>query len=384
MDKIALAKRQELLGILEAVCQELELTETQYKSAEEKYNAVGKWLNAGGIITIYDPDIFPQGSVILGTTVRPIGRIEFDVDLVCKLIRGSRELGQAYVKNMIGDRLCQHATYRDMLEDINRGWRLNYAGEFHMDITPAVPNLLCANGGVLVPDKKLSRWKESNPAEYSEWFKGKAALPLRQAIHRAMQKEAQVQPIPKHSFAKGVLRRVVQIYKRHRDLYFNGKKDAPISIIITTLAAHAYEKAAKERVYESEFDLVYDILDLMPTFIEQRYENSRVLFYIENPTTQGENFAEKWNACPERAHAFFAWREKAMADVVSIAETEGFDQIGKLLGAMLGESETRQVMAKYASRKVTEPRTTGKLRADCRFGLGSVGVAVPRNTFFGK
>jgi hypothetical protein len=285
---------------------------------------------------------------------------------------------------MIGDRLCQHATYRDMLEDINRGWRLNYAGEFHMDITPAVPNLLCANGGVLVPDKKLSRWKESNPAEYSEWFKGKAALPLRQAIHRAMQKEAQVQPIPKHSFAKGVLRRVVQIYKRHRDLYFNGKKDAPISIIITTLAAHAYEKAAKERVYESEFDLVYDILDLMPTFIEQRYENSRVLFYIENPTTQGENFAEKWNACPERAHAFFAWREKAMADVVSIAETEGFDQIGKLLGAMLGESETRQVMAKYASRKVTEPRTTGKLRADCRFGLGSVGVAVPRNTFFGK
>ena len=57
MDKIALAKRQELVGILEAVCQELELTETQRKSAEEKYNAVGKWLNAGGIIIIYDPDI---------------------------------------------------------------------------------------------------------------------------------------------------------------------------------------------------------------------------------------------------------------------------------------------------------------------------------------
>src|ERR1700731_3065831 len=126
MDKIALAKRQELLGILETVCQELELTETQHKSAEEKYNSVGKWLNAGGIITIYDPDISPQGSVILGTTVRPIGPIEFDVDLVCRLIRGSRELGQAYVKNMIGDRLRQHATYRDMLEDINRGWRLNY------------------------------------------------------------------------------------------------------------------------------------------------------------------------------------------------------------------------------------------------------------------
>lgn len=241
MDKISLAKRQELVGILEEVCQELELTKTQYKSAEEKYNSVGKWLNAGDVIMIYDPDISPQGSVILGTTVRPIGRIEFDVDLVCTLIRGSRKLGQAYVKNMIGDRLRQHATYRDMLEDINRGWRLNYAGEFHMDITPAVPNLLCVNGGVLVPDKKLSRWKESNPSGYCEWFKGKAALPLRRAIRSAMQKEGRVQPIPEHSFAKGVLRRVVQIYKRHRDLYFNSREDAPISIIITTLAAYAYE-----------------------------------------------------------------------------------------------------------------------------------------------
>jgi hypothetical protein len=72
MGKIAFAKRQELLGILESACQELELTETQRKSAEGKYNAVGKWLNAGGIITIYDPDISAQGSIMIGTTVKPI------------------------------------------------------------------------------------------------------------------------------------------------------------------------------------------------------------------------------------------------------------------------------------------------------------------------
>ena len=109
-DKIALVKRQELDGILEAVCQELELTETQRKSAEEKYNAVGKWLNAGGIIIIYDPDISAQGLIMIGTTVRPIGRIEFDFDLLCKLAKGSRDLGQWYVKNMIGERLREHGT----------------------------------------------------------------------------------------------------------------------------------------------------------------------------------------------------------------------------------------------------------------------------------
>lgn len=122
----------------------------------------------------------------------------------------------------------------------------------------------------------------------------------------------------------------------------------------------------------------------MPSFIERRYENDREVFYIANPTTQGENFAEKWNACQERAYAFFAWREKAMADLVNIAGTEGFDQIGKLLGALLGESETRRAMEKYASRKVSKPRATDTLRGDCRLGLGPVGVVVPRNTFFGK
>jgi len=384
MDKIALAKRQELVGILEAFCKQLELTETERKSAEEKYNAVGKWLNLGGIIMVYDPDISAQGSIMLGTTVRPIGRVEFDVDLLCKLAKGSRDQGQAYVKRIIGDRLLENGTYGKMLEDINRGWRLNYAGEFHMDITPAVPNSLCPNGGILVPDKKLSRWKESNPSGYVVWFNAKAALPLRRVMRESIQKEARVQPIPEYGFAKSVLRRAVQICKRHRDIFFNGKENAPISIIITTLAAHAYEKAVRERTYESEFDLLYDVLELMPTFIELRYQNGNEVFHIANPTTEGENFAEKWNSSLERAQAFFTWRGKAMADILKIANMEGLDQISKSLGVMLGESEARQAMAKYVSRKVTDPRSAGKLRSDSHVGLGSAGILVPRNTFFGK
>jgi Second Messenger Oligonucleotide or Dinucleotide Synthetase domain len=384
MDKIALTKRQELVGLLEIFCEQLELTETQRQSAEEKYEAVAKWLNLGGIIIIYDPEISAQGSIVLGTTVRPIGRIEFDIDLLCKLCKGSRRQDQAWVKKMIGDRLLEHATYRKMLEDINRGWRLNYAGEFHMDITPAVPNLLCPNDGILVPDKKLSRWKESNPAGYARWFNEKAALSFQRIIKGTMQTEARVQPLPEYRFAKGVLRRAVQIYKRHRDIYFDGKENAPISIIITTLAAHAYEKAVSERSYESEFDLIYDVLELMPDFIEVRYENGRKFYYIANPTTKGENFAEKWNANPDSAHAFFRWRQKAMADVLNIANVEGVDEIGKSLAVMLGEKEARQAVEKYESRKVTVPRSKGELRIDRELGLGSAGMLVPGNTFFGR
>jgi hypothetical protein len=374
MDKIALAKRQELVGVLEALCEELELTETQRADAEEKYNAVGNWLNAGGKIMTYDPVIFAQGSISLGTTVRPIRRAEFDVDLMCELAKGSRDQGQAYVKEMIGVRLREHGIYGKMLEDINRGWRLNYAGEFHMDITPAVPNLLCANGGVLVPDKKLSRWKESNPSGYVAWFNTKAALSLVRAAGGLARKEAQIQPLPEYGFAKGVLRRAVQVYKRHRDVCFDGKTNAPISIILTTLAARAYEKAVKERVYESEFDLLYDVLELMPAFIERTCWSDKEFFHIANPTTRGENFAEKWNAYPERAQAFFLRRERAMADILNLANAQGFDQIAKSLGTMLGESDSRRAFAKYASKKVTEPRAIGKLRSNPITGLGSTGL----------
>lgn len=102
------------------------------------------------------------------------------------------------------------------------------------------------------------------------------------------------------------------------------------------------------------------------------------------PTTRGENFAEKWNAYPERAQAFFLWRERAMADILNLANAQGFDQIAKSLGTMLGESDSRRAFAKYASKKVTEPPAIGKLRSNPITGLGSTGVLVQRNTFYGE
>ena len=48
--------------------------------------------------------------------------------------------------------------------------------------------------------------------------------------------------MPAYKEKKSPLQRVVQILKRHRDLMFNGDESKPISIIITTLAARAYNK----------------------------------------------------------------------------------------------------------------------------------------------
>jgi hypothetical protein len=64
--------------------------------------------------------------------------------------------------------------------------------------------------------------------------------------------DEQIESYPEEMRLKGILRRIVQIAKRHRDLYFidDDQGLAPLSIIITTLASRAYEFCATRFVYD--------------------------------------------------------------------------------------------------------------------------------------
>ena len=119
--------------------------------------------------------IYLQGSTALGTTVKPIGRNELDVDLVAHM-RNLGMLPPATVKKIIGDRLRANGNYARLLVEMPRCWRLDYANEFHLDITPSIRNRECTNGGELVPDKALKEWKASNPKGYASVFQRRAAL----------------------------------------------------------------------------------------------------------------------------------------------------------------------------------------------------------------
>jgi hypothetical protein len=96
----------------------------------------------------------------------------------------------------VGLRLRQSKVYGDILEEMNRCWRLNYAGQFHLDVLPAKPDSRIVKA-ILVPDKALKDWKESNPKGYTNWFRIRCyvtALSLRQfSGTKAM---ASVEPLP--------------------------------------------------------------------------------------------------------------------------------------------------------------------------------------------
>lgn len=385
-----LLRKAEVYSLLDQICQELELTAAQLEAARTSYEAVAEWLSESDNPLLKWIDIYAHGSTGLGTTVKPIGREDFDVDLICKVLRFTADLPPAELKRIVGDRLKENARYAGMLEEKKRCWRLNYAREYHLDISPTIINANCGNGGELVPDKKLREFKPTNPKGYKALFERRATLMPTLRVQKALAAEdrAAVEPFPVHGSAKGILRRTVQILKRHRDMHFLEvvEEIAPISIIITTLAAQSYEYCVKSFVFDSELDVLVATVRLMPHFIDKPVVNGRRIYVVANETTVGENFAERWNTEPARVAAFYEWYAKALADFEALPNLQGIDVIGKSLETSLGSSVVRKAID-ARTEGISQARAAKKLYVAPTIGLtlSSAANATPvrSNTFFG-
>src|SRR2546429_2369026 len=170
------ARRTQIVEVLEMVCESLELSNSQFTQAKQRYEGVGACLAGSDDRVLRAIAIYLQGSTALRTTVKPIGVNEHDVDLVAHVPDLDVPISPAALKKGIGDCLRENGHYAPLLEEMPRCWRLNYANEFHMDITPSIPNPTCGMGGELVPDKALKSWKPSNPRGYRSKFDRRAAI----------------------------------------------------------------------------------------------------------------------------------------------------------------------------------------------------------------
>jgi hypothetical protein len=294
------------------------------------------------------------------------------------------------VSRVIGDRLREHAKYRDMLEPKTRCWRLNYAGEFHMDITPSVPNPACRRGGELVPDRILSDWKPTNPKGYKQLFEERAALRPQLRLTKSatlVERSDNVEDFPAPMAAKGVLRRAVQVAKRHRDHYFAKRPAlAPISVIITTLASRSYEACVRQRTYDHEFDLLADVLRRLTDFFDRTPTAHGVgIWVVENETTGNENFAEKWNNDPALPQAFFEWHQHAVAYFDQWCNLQGNDRLIKSMSEAFGDLPVKLAFDAI-NAKVATDQLGSRLVVAPNYGLTSsvyAGTTVQPHTFFG-
>ncbi len=366
--------RQQLNLILGDLADELDVPPSKYEEAKEHYDAVGTWLGEDDSeLASYGPVIYPQGSFALGTAVKPIGDDDYDVDAVCSLQLDEDQVSQPLLKKMVGDRLKHpHSRYRNMLDPADGGrrcWTIKYAdaSKFHLDVLPAIPDEYAWLIALGVPEQLAKYticitdrntwdtdidWPKSNPKGYAAWFKNQMLVRLEEGRRTvAMQKKVEVQQVPDYE-VRTPLQRVVQLLKRHRDLRYNGDDDKPVSIIITTLAAQAYN---------NEADIVDALLNVVPGMRDAIEERDGIL-WVPNPVNPEENFADKWAETPRKQEIFFEWLAVVEQEHRNLLTSRGFEKVGTYLTEAYGYRDASAAMTKYASR-ASQPEAESNLRA---------------------
>lgn len=365
----------------------LDIPESAYDKAEARYGDLGTWFSRKEAhCAPYDPHISPQGSFRLGTVIRAE---EYDLDFGCRLREGITKAThtQEQLKRLVGLDLEEYRKARGIeqeLDEKNRCWRLKYKDEiaFHMDGVPSIPEeqqqRLLLEGAMVkhgsdrglahdvvrfagsITDNRMPNyrqlspaWRTSNSEGYAKWFESRMKLATLLMEKRALAaKAATVDELPARRW-KSPLQRSIQILKCHRDRMFeDGPELKPISIVLTTLAAEAYQGEPDVS------DALGGILTRMGDLV--RSEKPRV----PNPVNPIEDFADKWYD-PEYKHLnlernFWAWLRQAKIDFDVIGQSRDADFITEQamtkFGATLSAASLRSKLGAGAPAVITTPK----------------------------
>jgi hypothetical protein len=374
--------------IIDFLAESLDIPDSAYEAAADRYRDLGNWLHdtSKSKSAQYDPNVFPQGSFRFGTAIKPWKSEDYDLDLSCNLRALTKnDCTQEDLKRLIGEDLDSYRKERGIFqnkEEKHRCWRLIYQDNlsFHMDIVPSIPqeeNVILAlkeqmiqagTDSVLAKDVAVhaiaitdnrhrsyriisSKWDISNPEGYAKWFESR----MRQAGHllvlRAMiEQVAKVEDLPTYKW-KTPLQRCIQIIKRHRDVMFEQNSDVkPISIILTTLAARAYQGET------DLYDAISTILSRMGDLVRPQIPR------VPNPVDPREDFADKWWKTREGntlENNFRLWLNQAKSDfdILTSSQNKEFiaEQAVQKFGTYLDSKKLSGITG--ASSIITGPKS---------------------------
>ncbi len=341
-----------IVGMLERICLQLELPEALSEEAKQLYYQIEAWFGAGSQSRLSNIRIFPHGSFKLGTTTKPYGQEEFDIDLICQFDYSPFDITPKQINRMIGDRFRAREDYANGLEPLKRGWRLKFRHKFNFDFIPAIQNTFDRKGGLLVPDYKQADWIPSHPKRFADRFDFYALFKPEFKLERGLLVNTKITPLSKPFEFKDYLKRFVQILKRHRDIYFHNQdqKLSPSSTIITALTAKAYRACVTRSSYSSEIDVLTDVLHHMNDHINVFYVDGKKRFDIPNETTEEENLADLWNDRPECAEAFDTWRNSLLDILRKIKKLQTPSLIREMLSQAFGESVVNLIFENYTDQ----------------------------------
>lgn len=337
-----------LAHVLERGISSLDITHAEHLAVERRYGALGAAFEEHWEQTRSTNTVFAQGSFRLGTVTRRVHHgDDVDIDLVATRDLARESITQEELKEDAGHPVGAFADDcdpRPEVEESDRCWTLNFPG-MHMDVLPSLVDP-GSRSGILITDRAVRAWQYSDPRGYADWFLSRVAPEIND-IRQELAKNTDVEDVPDFA-VKSTLQRVVQALKRHRDIFFLDRlHERPSSIIITTLAAHAYAETGRAELY----DALRAITKAMPRYIR----NDRGGWLLSNPAQPEENFADYWNTDVRLVQNFEQWVDAAIADFNAIGAKNGLHnvlpELGRSFGDLVQKSATRSAGAEaYAAR----------------------------------
>lgn len=362
MSSSSLERRKNIDSTLLEIAKQFDISSSSYDRLKTAYLSVASVLQQAD--SIKDSIIYPQGSINLGTEVKPVSdKYEYDIDLVFKV--QNCNISAYALKKAVGDQLKSSFRYKDKLDpEGRRCWTLQY-DNFHMDILPAkgYKNI----DKIEITDKSDGsfKWIASNPTGYKKWFDSRMEKQL-----LVLDSAKETRPLPVYH-TKTPLQRVVQLIKRHRDCYFqdkpeNTRKYAPISILLTTIIAESYDNY--QDIYQtlaSAFTKLKQVLSLKP-------------YQVINPINNEENFADKWNENDQLAKVCCSWLRAAENDFLDLYSGENSLPYEKLK-LMFGDS----VVLSAIEHKASQLSPGSNRITNCGLLSSTQGLLIPKHTFYG-
>jgi len=227
---------------------------------------------------------FLQGSVLTKTAIKPLTGDEFDVDVIYPFSLWKFQNPPPSPKAIIDWfilRLKNRPFYAARLIPKNRCARINYAGDFHLDIIPSTKDVP-EHQPYAVPARDLGSWITNDPRGFAGWVQTR---------------DVRAGGIDTNGDGRFV--RCVRMMKRWRDAFFGEQSAVSSILLVTILGKHdptvkTYTPPLQNSLfpqYQTDAAYLYDMLRLTHSCLQGRLHQST----FHHPTILDEDLARGWD-----------------------------------------------------------------------------------------
>lgn len=377
------------------LCEAVQLPEPARKTAEGAYGSIAKFLMAEVPSLSNRPaQAYPQGSILQKTTVKPLRRDLFDVDIVMELpwqpkdpvsfMEETHQLVLLWVKRHGGEFGASSAVMKDRCIEIGFTSQI-----FSMDVVPACfAGTADSDTRINIVDAGRASWKLSDPKAFAAWFEVRTRviehLPLKEGAFAKSARAGVVHPMPEDDDPadKAPLRLVIQLAKRARDVFHrrDGEEEshAVPSILLTVLVARSYR--GTRNLSAALRDAASDLAAFAAPARPQK---------LVNPANPGEAITDKWDRCPESWESFRRWANAFLMEVDAVIAAPDAKSLHKALSMTFGDAAATEAV-KIAAQRVGKHLDQGQQRVSPTgkvLAMGSAptaaAVTAPPTTYFG-